>query len=102
MDNTARRSLSCIGLSCALALAASGADGVLQTAAVGWTDATPAIQAEVDRISRAGGGRLTVPKGEYVINGLELKSGVELHLEEGAALLSATNLEAYALSLIHI
>lgn len=57
---------------------------------------TSALQAMIDETSSKGGGRVVVPKGEHVVGGLELKSGVELHLEEGAALLSVTNLSDFS------
>jgi hypothetical protein len=40
-------------------------------------------------------GQVLVPKGVYVTGTLVLKSGVELHLEEGAVLLGSTKLEDY-------
>ena len=49
------------------------------------------IQALIDKISANGGGRITFPKGEYHTGQLELKSGVELHLEEGAVILGSTS-----------
>ena len=63
--------------------------------AVGAMDETATLQRKIDEVSAAGGGRVVVPKGDHVVCALELKSGVELHLEEGAALLSVTNLSAY-------
>ena len=47
-------------------------------------DNAPAIQKAIDKVSRAGGGTVTVPAGDFVTGPLELKSGVELHLEMGA------------------
>lgn len=44
------------------------------------------IQAAIDRCAEAGGGRVTVPPGEYVSGALWLRSHVELHLEAGAVL----------------
>ena len=59
-------------------------------------DVTSVWQAKIDATSAAGGGKVTVPAGEYEIAGLQLKDGVELHLEKDAKLLAVTNLEAYA------
>ncbi|MCQ2389980.1 MAG: glycosyl hydrolase family 28 protein [Kiritimatiellae bacterium] len=59
------------------------------------TNATALIQRAIDETSATGGGRVVLPKGEYVVCALELKSNVELHLAEGAALLSVTNLADY-------
>ena len=64
---------------------------ILDAGAAGLLDATPCLQRAVDAISAAGGGRLIVPAGNYVVGGLELKSDVELHIAEDAALLSVTN-----------
>ncbi len=71
---------------------------LFQTMAV-WTrdfHATPdmdtgALQALIDRASSIGGGRVVFCKGRFFIGQLELKSGVELHLEEGACLLGSTS-----------
>ncbi|GAB4167924.1 MAG: glycoside hydrolase family 28 protein [Terrimicrobiaceae bacterium] len=55
-----------------------------------------AIQAAVDAAHAAGGGRVVVPAGTRVRAGFfELKSGVELHVAEGAELLSATEIDAF-------
>lgn len=45
---------------------------------------TGALQAMIDKASSGGGGRVTFSRGSYLIGQLELKSGVELYLEEGA------------------
>ena len=50
---------------------------------------TEALQAGVDNISRRGGGRLIVPPGNYVTGTVELKSGVELHLDDGAKIIGS-------------
>ena len=47
---------------------------------------TKALQALIDK-----GGKVVFAKGEYHIGQLELKDGVELHLEEGAVLLGSTS-----------
>lgn len=46
---------------------------------------TKALQSLIDK-----GGRVVFAKGEYHTGQLELKSGVELHLEEGAVILGST------------
>ena len=58
-------------------------------------DNAPAIQKAIDKVSRAGGGTVTVPAGDFVTGPLELKSGVELHLEMGARLLGIADIDAY-------
>ena len=51
-----------------------------------FNDATQLIQAAIDEVFRAGGGRVDVGKGFYPIKGIRLRSGVTLHLESGAVL----------------
>ena len=46
-------------------------------------------QTEIDRTAASGGGRVTVPPGRHVVGELVLKSNVELHLSDGAELVSA-------------
>lgn len=45
-----------------------------------------AIQPAIDRLAEAGGGRLVVPAGEWPTGRITLRSGIDLHLEEGAVL----------------
>ena len=47
---------------------------------------TERIQGEIDRVSAQGGGRVVIGKGVHPCGTLYLKSGVELHLEEGVTL----------------
>ena len=56
---------------------------------------TEAIQKAIDACTESGGGRVTVPSGEYVIGTLRLKSNVELHLEQGAVLVASSCLDDY-------
>ena len=58
-------------------------------------DNAPAIQKAIDKVSRAGGGTVTVPAGDFLTGPIELKSGVELHLEMGAKLLGIADIAAY-------
>ena len=54
----------------------------------GAADDKPAIQKAIDETSEKGGGQVVVPAGTYFCKGsIELKSCVDLHLEEGATLL---------------
>ena len=62
--------------------AASAADGKLETAK--W-------QAAIDAASAAGGGVVSVPKGDHPTGGLFLRSNVELRLEKGARLVASGN-----------
>ncbi|MBP5387883.1 MAG: glycoside hydrolase family 28 protein [Prevotella sp.] len=52
---------------------------------------TGTLQDLIDKASRGSGGRVVFSQGRYLIGQLELKSGVELHLEEGAMLLGSTS-----------
>ena len=52
---------------------------------------THELQSLIDQMSSHGGGRVVFGKGRYLTGQLELKSGVELHLEEGAELLGSTS-----------
>ena len=59
-------------------------------------EATPhanagAIQRALDAAGAAGGGRVVVPAGTFPTGTLRLRSHVELHLEQGATLLAATD-----------
>ena len=49
-------------------------------------DASVAITNAIAACSRAGGGRVVVPPGEYVTGPIQLRSHVELHLQAGATL----------------
>ncbi|MCQ2390671.1 MAG: glycosyl hydrolase family 28 protein [Kiritimatiellae bacterium] len=63
-------------------------------------DATPrdnaqAIQSAVDAAAKVGGGKVVVPKGVWPSGSVWLKSGVELHLDEGAVLKASGDLADY-------
>ena len=81
-----------IGLVCALALAA--ATGLSDEAAERRAN-TARLQAQIDAASAKGGGRVTVAKGVCRCGTLYLKSGVELHIEEGAVLQGGGKSEDY-------
>lgn len=49
-------------------------------------NATAVLQAAIDKVSAAGGGRVSLAPGLHVCGALQLKSGVDLHLEAGAVL----------------
>lgn len=59
----------------------------------------------IDRLSNAGGGKIIVPAGQFLISPIELKSNVELHLQEGAKLVGSIDRDDYGmppLSLIKV
>jgi polygalacturonase len=49
-------------------------------------DASAAIDKAIEACSRAGGGRVVVPKGDYLTGPIRLRSHVELHIDAGATL----------------
>ena len=56
---------------------------------------TSTIQAAIDKLSQKGGGKLILLQGTYLTGAIQLKSGVELHLEAGAELLGSTDPKDY-------
>lgn len=52
---------------------------------------TETIQRVIDKASANGGGTVVVPEGRFLTGMLEMKSDVNLHLEEKAFLLGSTN-----------
>ncbi|MCT4587593.1 MAG: glycoside hydrolase family 28 protein [Carboxylicivirga sp.] len=54
-----------------------------------------AIQAAIDHCHLKGGGRVVIPSGIWLTGFLDLKSHVNLHLEEGATLLFSNRIEDY-------
>ena len=56
---------------------------------------TKALQEAIDDCSKAGGGRVVVPTGQYKIGSIVLKSDVHLYLEQGATLYGSTDLKDY-------
>lgn len=61
----------------------------------GTTLTTSAFQVAIDQAHDSGGGTVTVPAGQYLCGAIVMKSGVELHLEEGATILGSTNPDDY-------
>lgn len=55
------------------------------------TPITKALQKAIDKCSAKGGGRVVIPKGEYLTGPITLKSNVNLHIEEGAVLKFSNN-----------
>lgn len=53
------------------------------------------IQKGIDRLASAGGGTLLVTKGDYLSGRIELKSDVNLHLEEGAVITFKNEIEDF-------
>ena len=53
------------------------------------------LQPKLDAAAAAGGGRVTVPPGEWLTKAVHLRSNVELHLSDGATLVFTDNPEDY-------
>jgi len=56
---------------------------------------TTAIQAAIDAANAAKGGKVIFPKGRFLTGSIEMKSDVNIYLEEGAVLLGSTNPNDY-------
>jgi polygalacturonase len=61
----------------------------------GTTDCTGAFRAAIDACRAAGGGRVVVPAGRFLTGAIRLRSGVNLHLEEGATIAFRPEASAY-------
>lgn len=61
----------------------------------GQTEATEAIRRAIAACVAGGGGRVLVPPGEFLTGPIHLRSGVNLHLAEGAVLRFKTDPESY-------
>ncbi|MDE6380414.1 MAG: glycoside hydrolase [Muribaculaceae bacterium] len=56
---------------------------------------TEAIQKAIDACSKAGGGRVVVPAGDFKTGSIRLKSNVHFYLEEGSTLFGSTDIKDY-------
>lgn len=56
---------------------------------------TQAIQSAIDDCAVHGGGRVTLAEGRFLSGRIDLKSGVELHLERDAVLLGSTDVNDF-------
>lgn len=56
---------------------------------------TESFQKAIDNVFRNGGGKVIVPKGEYLIAGVRLRSDVTLFLESGAKIFGSRNIDDY-------
>jgi hypothetical protein len=76
----------------------AGDFNIVDYGAVSGSNATAALQKAVDACHAAGGGRVIVPAGRFITGTVELRSYVDLHLEQGALLLGSTDLADYTRS----
>ena len=67
----------------------------LDTATSEAPDSTAAFRAALSECLAAGGGRVVVPKGRFLTGPLRLRTGINLHLEEGATLAFSRDPAAY-------
>jgi len=56
---------------------------------------TSAVNDAINYVSEHGGGRVIIPKGNYLSGAIHLKSGVNLHFEEGARISFSTDRQDY-------
>ena len=61
----------------------------------GTTDNTTSIQKAIDFIAEKGGGTLEFSVGRYLTGAVELKSGVDISLREGAIIVGSSNIYSY-------
>ncbi len=61
----------------------------------GATNNAAFIQQAIDEASRNGGGTVVVPKGIFITGSIELRSGVELHLSNGAVIQGSSKRKDY-------
>jgi polygalacturonase len=64
----------------------------------GTTLNTAAIQKAIDACTAGGGGTVTVPAGVFLTGTIQLRSGVNLRIEEGGVLKGSSRLEDYQLN----
>uniref|UniRef100_A0AAU6WL43 Pectate lyase superfamily protein domain-containing protein n=1 Tax=Chryseobacterium endophyticum TaxID=1854762 RepID=A0AAU6WL43_9FLAO len=58
---------------------------------------TEAFRKAIDALSKKGGGRLVVPRGMWLTGPIELKSNINLHVEEGAFIVFSKDKNDYPL-----
>lgn len=61
----------------------------------GITDNSVVFKLAIDKCHEVGGGKVIVPSGKYFTGPIQLKSNINLHLEEGAEILFSTNPSDY-------
>ena len=61
------------------------------------SDNTEAFHAGIAACTKAGGGRVVIPRGEFLTGAIELKNNVNLHVSEGATLRFTRDISKYPL-----
>lgn len=93
-----RKWLLCAALSCLGVSSLYARDIDIKCSGVpadGRTKITMQLQKAIDKVSRSGGGRVVLEGGVFLTGPIELKSGVELHIADGAVLLGSPDLDDY-------
>lgn len=62
------------------------------------SDCTEAFRSAIAACAKSGGGRVIVPKGEFLTGAIELKSHVNLHVSEGATVRFSRDTSKYPLA----
>ena len=93
----ARESFCALIAALALAAAAAGDFDPRDYGAKGdgRTFDTAAVQRAIDECAEAGGGRVVVDGGTYLVKPIRLRSGVELHLASGGRILGSGDWRDY-------
>ena len=94
MKNHLRQIIWAISLLWAVSITAHQREIIVSQRGVkgdGVTLNTLRLQQAIDELSQQGGGRLRFPDGCYLTGSLQLRNGVELHLEQGATLLGSSD-----------
>lgn len=73
---------------------------IVKFGATAGTDCREAINSTIEACSKAGGGRVVVPVGEWLTGAIRLRSNVNLHVSKGATLKFATDPKSY-LPIVH-
>jgi len=61
----------------------------------GKTKVTKVLQRAIDEVSAAGGGRVTLSGGTFLSGPIEIKSGVDLHIDADAVLLASPDIKDF-------
>ena len=68
---------------------------IIETGAIKNQLSTPMIQKAIDELSTKGGGTVIIPEGKWLCGRIELKSNINLKLEEGAELHFSGDIKDY-------
>jgi polygalacturonase len=63
----------------------------------GMTSNTEAFAGAIEKVSKNGGGRVVVPRGIWITGPVQMKSNINLHLEDGAVIRFSPDFDEYPL-----